>query len=71
MAYYTQHPSGDVREALEQLSNALGSWEKSTGIRSVLILREPGGFVYRAVNGKTNVSDDIEDADLLKIVKGK
>jgi hypothetical protein len=71
MAYYIQHPSGDVREALEQLINALGSWEKSTGVRSVLILREQGGFVYRAVNGSTDVPDDIEDTQLLKIVEDK
>ncbi len=66
-----EHSSRDVREALDRLTNALSSWERSTGGKSVFILRETGGFVYRAVNGKTNVPDDVEDADLLKIAKDK
>jgi hypothetical protein len=68
---FIQHPDQDIRQALVQLTDALCSWERDTGIKSVLILREPGGFVYRAVNGKHNVPDDVEDAQLMKIVEGK
>ncbi len=68
---FMQHPDKDVRRALLELTDALSDWERSTGRKSVLIFRETGRFVYRAVNGKTNVPDDVEDADLLKIAKDK
>ena len=63
-----EHPNDDVRQALIKLSDALCTWERSTGRESVLILRESGGFVYRAMSGKSNVPNDIEDADLVRII---
>ncbi len=68
---FMQHPDREVRQALVRLTDALCSWERSTGIESVLILREAGGFVYRAVSGKPNVPDDIPDSHLMKIIEDK
>jgi len=53
------------------LTDALCSWERNTGRESVLILREVDGFVYRAVNGKPDVPNDVEDAQLMKIIEAK
>ena len=66
-----EHPDPDVRQALIRLSDALCTWERSTGRESVLILREAGGFVYRAVSGKPGIPDDIPDSDLMKTIEGK
>lgn len=62
------HPDPGVRQALIRLSDALCSWERNTGRESVLIVRETSGFVYRAVNGKPDVDDDIPDSDLMKMI---
>jgi len=64
-----QHQNSDIKQALVRLTDALCSWERSTGIDSVLILREKGGFVYRAVSGKANIPDDIPDSHLMKIIE--
>jgi len=66
-----QHPDPEVRQALVRLTDALCTWERNTGRESVLILREVDGFVYRAVNGKPDVPNDIEDAQLMKLIEGK
>ncbi len=66
-----EHPDQDVRQALIRLSDALCTWERSTGRESVLVLREAGGFVYRAVSGKPGIPDDISDSDLMKTIEGK
>ncbi len=68
---FMQHPDPDVRQALVRLTDALCSWERNTGRESVLILRETGRFVYRAVNGKPDVPNDIVDAQLMKLIEGK
>ncbi len=68
---FIPHPNQNVRQALVRLTDALCSWEQSTGIKSVLIIREAGGFVYRAVNGKSNVPNDVEDSELIKLIQGK
>ena len=68
---FMQHPDSEVRQALIRLTDALCSWERETGRESVLILREVGGFVFRAVNGKADVPEDIEDAHLMKIIENK
>ncbi len=68
---YMQHPDPEVRQALVRLTDALCTWERNTGRESVLILREVDGFVYRAVNGKPDVPNDIEDAQLMKLIEGK
>ncbi|PIP23734.1 MAG: hypothetical protein COX90_02095 [Candidatus Nealsonbacteria bacterium CG_4_10_14_0_2_um_filter_38_17] len=68
---FMQHPDPEVRQALVRLTDALCTWERNTGRESVLILREVDGFVYRAVNGKPDVPNDIEDAQLMKLIEGK
>ncbi len=63
------HPDAEVQKAIIRLSDALCSWERLTSRESVLIIRESGGFVYRAVSGKPNVPEDIEDDDLFALIK--
>ena len=63
-----EHPNWEVRQALINLCDALCIWERSTGHESVLILREKGGFVFRAMSGKPNVPDDVVDAQLVQII---
>jgi hypothetical protein len=65
---YMQHPDQDVRQAIVWLTDALCAWERNTGRESVLILRETGGFVYRAVNGKPDVPADIKDTQLIESI---
>ena len=65
MAGYMQHPDPDVQQAIIKLSDALCSWERATSRQSVLIIREQGGFVYRAASGKPGIPDDIADAQLI------
>jgi hypothetical protein len=63
------HPDPEVRQAIVRLTDALCTWERMTDRQSVLIIREQGGFVYRAMSGKPNVPADIPDADLVKIIE--
>ncbi len=70
MVQLAQHPDPEVRRALFRLSDALVQWERNSGKESVFILREMGGFAYRALNGIPGVSDDISDDHLLKIIEG-
>ena len=65
------HPYERVRQALNELADALRDWERSTGIKSVVIFRDDFGVVFRAVNGNPEVPDDVTDNDLLRIVKEK
>ncbi len=66
---FMQHPDPDVKQALVQLCDALCTWERSTGRESVLIVREVDGFVFRAMNGKPDVPDDVPDSYLMKIIE--
>jgi hypothetical protein len=72
MAEYMEHPNEEVRSALIRLSDALAEWERNTGRRSVLIVREQGGFVYRAQDGKP-FSDEFEptDSELVDMTLGE
>lgn len=63
-----EHLNEDVQTALIRLCDALCTWERSTGRESVLILREQGGFVFRAMSGKPNVPGDVVDAQLVQII---
>jgi hypothetical protein len=62
-----QHPDPEVQQAIIRLSDALCSWERATSRESVLIIREQGGFEYRAVSGKPDVPSDVSDDQLMKI----
>lgn len=61
-----KHASEDVQKAIVQLSDALCQWERSTGIESVFILREQGGFEYRAISGKPGIPNNISNEQLIK-----
>lgn len=63
-----EHQSPEVQAAIVRLADALCTWERTTSIESVLIIRESNGFVFRALSGKPNIADDIPDADLVSIV---
>jgi len=64
-----EHASREVQEALIRLNDALCSWERDTGIESVLILRE-SMFVHRSVSGKPAVPDDVTDHQLMMNILG-
>lgn len=64
-----QHPDPDVERAIIKLSDALCSWERITGRESILIVREEGGFSYRAVSGKPGIPDDMTDEQFLELHK--
>lgn len=59
------HPDPEVTRALVRLNDALCSYERNTGLWSVLILREQGGFNHRSVSGKPGVPADVTDEQLL------
>lgn len=63
-----EHKDPEVRKAIIRLDDALCSWERATGIESVFILREQGGFVHRAMSGKPldDSCDDLVDAQLIQ-----
>jgi len=65
---YNEHPDKEVMAAIIRLSDALCQWERNTGRESVLIIREVGGYKYRAMSGKPNVPDYVTDEDLLSRV---
>lgn len=66
----TEHPDQEVRKALIRLCDALCSWERATGRESVLILREQGGFQFRAQSGKpiARMHDDVSDSMLFYLI---
>jgi len=60
-----EHPDREVRAAIIRLADALCSWERETSLESILIIREQGGFFFRAASGKPDIPDDISDCFLL------
>lgn len=64
------HPSPDVQQAIIRLNDALCIWERSTGLESVLIIREQGGFVHRSMSGKPGIPADVTDEQILDTVSG-
>ncbi len=63
-----EHRDPEVRKAIIRLDDALCMWERATSIESVLIIREQGSFVHRAVSGKPSVPDDVTDEQLMNII---
>jgi hypothetical protein len=61
-----EHPCKEVQQAIIRLADALCSWERDTGIQSVLIIREEDGYFFRASSGKPTIPDDIPDELILK-----
>jgi hypothetical protein len=58
------HLFNSVQQAITQLADALGEFERDTGIQSALIIRQGDGFEYRALSGKP-IPDGVSDDDLL------
>ena len=69
----TEHLDQEVDKALIRLCDALCSWERATGRESVLILREQGGFQFRAQSGKplARTQDDVSDSILFDLIDGR
>jgi len=65
---FQEHPDQDVEQGIVRLCDALCMWERNTGRDSILIIREKGGFVFRAASGKPcpDSNADIDDATLTK-----
>jgi hypothetical protein len=59
------HRDKEVNQALTRLLDALCTWERETGRRSVLILREDD-YCCRAQDGKCVIPIDIPDSLILK-----
>ncbi len=47
-----QHPDNDVQKSLDHLNDALCQWERLTDRRSILILKEEGGYISMTDSGK-------------------
>jgi hypothetical protein len=67
MDQYQQHPDENVRQALIKLCDAICRWERSTGRTSALILKEAGGFSFRASSGKPFEDDVLSDSDFISM----
>lgn len=68
MSGWSEHSDREVQQAIIKLCDALCTWERCTGRDSILILREAGGFCFRADSGKpiTRSNDDITDQQLME-----
>lgn len=66
--HMSQHQDPNVQTALVRLCDALCTWERNTGRTSALVLREMGGYCFRAASGKPlpSVLEDISDAELFE-----
>lgn len=65
MEGFMKHPDPAVNHAIIRLCDAICSWERTTGRQSALIIREQGGFVFRAFSGKPGIPEHITDEDFL------
>ncbi len=64
------HPNPEVKRAIVQLCDALCTCERATGNESVLIIREAGGFEFRAAGGKP-IASDVTDEQLFGMIGWK
>jgi len=62
------HISDEVNAAIIRLNDALCTWERSTGLESVLIIRERH-WKHRSMSGKPGIPDDVSDEMLLNTIK--
>jgi len=67
---FQKHPDSAVRQAIVRLCDALCSWERNTGRRSALVIREQGGFCFRAASGKPGIPEDILDENFIAVESG-
>lgn len=64
------HRDERINDAIIKLSDALCEYERSTGIESILIIREHN-FVYRATSGKLVNDAIISDKMLIDMITEK
>ena len=50
-----------------RLADALCIWERNTGRKSVMIVRERD-FQFRALSGKTTIPDDMKDSEIMGLI---
>ena len=63
------HSDEKVQAAITQLCDALVTYERNTGIHSILILKDGEGFVLRSVDGRGyNVFEDVSDVHIIDMV---
>ena len=65
MEQFQHHPDSDVQQAIVRLCDTLCTWERNTGRTSALVIREQGGFCFRAASGKPGIPDHISDIDFI------
>jgi len=65
------HSSDYVQQKIQALLDQLCQYERSTGIESILIIRDKGGFCLRAVDGVQKFApEDMSDQELLTAFGG-
>jgi hypothetical protein len=60
-----KHPSEDVRKAAVRLLDALCSWERSTGRKNLVIIKDGIGCDYRSLSGSP-LPPDVSDSQALE-----
>lgn len=60
------HASPEINAALVRLNDAICSWERDTGISTVLVMRDTAEWAHRSLNGKPGVPATVSDADLME-----
>jgi hypothetical protein len=66
MPHFQEHPDAEVQNAIIKLCDRLCMYERATSRESVFVLREQGGFCFRADSGKPIAGlGDIPDQMLL------
>ena len=65
-----EHKDKEVQAALVRLLDALCTWERATGRRSLLILKEDD-YCCRADSGKCVIPEDLSDEYILSAFQAK
>lgn len=60
-----KHPSEEVRRAAVRLLDALCSWERTTGRKNIVIIKDGVGCQYRSLSGSP-LPADVTDAQALE-----
>jgi len=60
-----EHPSAEVRSAAIRLLDVLCTWERNTGRKNLVIIKEGTDYDYRTLSNSP-VPSDVTDAHLLE-----
>jgi len=63
-----KHPDKEVDLAITRLCDALCEYERNSGRNSVLILREEGGWSFRAMGGKPVAPEACTDSAMINLL---